>query len=390
LLMSFALMALFGVIAVSLIKDHALSEENQKIYIGVVGDTKNSYLGFGISSFAELDATKNAVGFIEFESESDAKKALESGNIAAYALIPDDFIKDIVNGDVRRIEYVTTDNAGSLASLFNEEMLGMITRILVETQNGIYALQSAMEDNSLPNVFSTADKLNMEYFKLILNRQNMSSQSYLGVSDSLSLGGYMICALMILFLMMSGISACALFDKRDNSLSRLLCSKGCGAMRQVTEEYACYFILMLINTAVVFIFICFAAGDMVSSLKEFENFGISKALFFFVRLLPVLLMSTSLQFMIYELSDGIIGGVLAQLVLSLSLCYASGCFYPINFFPDSIQKISSFLPTGIARGFLTGSLSGNTRISSAIFLVIYAVAFIAVSVFLRERRIKSR
>ena len=156
---------------------------------------------------------------------------------------------------------------------------------------------------------------------------------------------------------------------------------------QITSEYAAYLFLMLINTAVLFCVLVIGSGEAVAIIPELAGFTISKALSVFVQFIPAIIAITSLQFLLYELTNSIVSGVLLQVICAIGLAYVSGCLYPISFFPKSIQTLSALTPTGMAREHLSSLISGKTEILSALILVGYATVLIGIAALVRSRRI---
>ena len=95
----------------------------------------------------------------------------------------------------------------------------------------------------------------------------------------------------------------------------------------------------------------------------------------------------TLQFLLYELATGVIQSVLLQFLTAMALGYASGCLYPLRFFPIAMQTVSQWLPTGCAIAFLGAGLSHDTGILPGLVMVVYAVIFVAATIRLRRRRL---
>ena len=93
-----------------------------------------------------------------------------------------------------------------------------------------------------------------------------------------------------------------------------------------------------------------------------------------------------MQFAVYELTFGIISGVLAQFVLAAALGYISGCFYPYYMFPQSIQTVASVLPSGITFELLRDNVALRESNSWWICLL-YTAAFLMIAVIARRKRL---
>ena len=74
---------------------------------------------------------------------------------------------------------------------------------------------------------------------------------------------------------------------------------------------------------------------------------------FIFKLIPVCMVVSAMQLLLYELTDNLLNAVVLQFVVTISLGYISGCFYPSYFFPESVQKLSALLPVGASMNYLS-------------------------------------
>lgn len=375
-----------GCILNTLIHLDTSSEKNRKLSIGIVGDSSDEYLGFGISAIQSMDSSRYTVTLLELEEE-EARKKLLQGEIVAYIIIPEDFVESAVKGKINTIPYVTTSASANIATLFKDEILEVVSRIFVESQKGIYALQNSLEEHYADYPGEWIDGLTFEYFSLILNRSCVFDTEVIGVSDNLTFSGYMFCGLIVLLLMLCGIPCCSLLIKTDMALPKLLNANRQNALIQVSGEYFAYFLMMFLNFTVILGVTVATVGSNASLIFGASEINGTRFFFLILHLIPVILAITALQFLLYELSSGIAGGVLLQFLATLGLAYVSGCFYPINFFPESIQFISRFIPLGLARSYLSGFLSETFGIGDFIGLLISFALLFSASVLVRRERI---
>lgn len=385
LALSLAMCIGLGLALNAIVNLDSASAENQKITVGIVGDAQGSYLGFGISALQTLDSSRFVVDLVEM-TEEEARTRLEKGEISAYAIIPDGFVDAAVRGEIMHINYVTTDSAVGVTTVFMDEMLDAISCMLVESQKGVYGLESAMWANGL-RPGEKLDALASEYFSLILSRSNMSKQEFTGYSESLSFGGYMFCGMLVLFVLLCGISFCPIYIKRDISLSRLMNASGKSVFTQVMGEYLSFFLMMFTNVYIIICALSLFAGDAIGFIPELSGADIVWAQGFAFKLIPAILVITALQFLIYEFSTGLVGGVLAQFLGAISLAYVSGCFYPISFFPDAVQALAGILPTGAARVYVSTALYGAADVWNVVKLVAFFAVLMIATIAKRKHRV---
>ena len=184
--------------------------------------------------------------------------------------------------------------------------------------------------------------------------------------------------------MLMGLPYAVLYCRRDNSLTALLSSRGVSCFKILLSEYISHLASLACLLAVIFGAV--AVADGLLGLEFFKNTEGCP----FLYVMPAVIMLSAFYLMIFELSSGVISGVLTHFFLSLSLCYISGCFYPIHSFPAAVQKLSALLPTGLAREQLAGFFTGESGIAPTLFVLLYAAAFFAVTLLAKRIRLMSR
>ncbi len=365
------------------------SDDQKKFKIGVVGEDETGYLGLGMTALQNFDAVRFAVELLPL-NEEQATDSLKGGDISAYIVIPDDFVEKAKYGEILSIKYVTTPGSVGLISMFKDELTSIISDLVEKSQRGVYGIDNALDENGHGDIsYTKMNQLNLRYIQFILGRTDMYSVTSLGIGDGLSFSMYMFCGMTVVFVLLTGIIYAPLFVKKDTSLNRVLYSKRTGAFKQVAGEYLAYLIAMVLLYFIVFSVLAVLSSitDLFSSATMLAGMDIIKLS---VQLLPVVIMSTALNFMIFELCTNLIAGVLLQFFTTLSLCYISGCLYPIYTFPDIIQKLSAFLPTAISRSYLADCISDGVSLVKILWLILFFAAFILVSVLVRRYKITQK
>lgn len=388
LCISAVLIIAVAILLIGIVASDSNSLEKKKFNIGIVGDTSESYLGLGIAAVETLDSSNMAINFKEI-TEDEAKRSLEAGTLNAYVVVPDGFVDAAVHGDIKKITFVTTPGAVGFTSILKNEIAGLISELLIHSQKGVYATGDLMKDNGLKNRSETMDIMATEYFSLILKRSDLYRTEIAGVSDSLSLGGYFLCGLPILFLLIWGISCCFLFETKSAALSRILSAKGCRPFTQIAAEYLAYLLLMLITILLILLPVFSVLPAFSDYIPEFSGRGLGFAFSFALRLVPCIVLISAIHFFIYEAVNSMITGVLAQFVSAIVLAYLGGCIYPIGFFPDAIVKISSYTPGGIARSYMTSFLAEQSSIAAIVGMTVWFILIFAATAAIRSVRIRS-
>ena len=379
-----------GVALYALIQGNDQGEQNTKFAVGIVGEFENDMLGLGISAIKSMDSSQYNLDILELD-EKTAAEMLRRRQIIGYAVIPDGFVDEAMSGNVGHIDFVTNQYGIDLATMFKQELLDMISRILVESQNGTYAMQDIILENKVDvsKYMHHTNTLMASYVSMILSRSSALDCRVIGVSDELSFGGYMFSGISVLLMLLCGITCCPLFIKRDMALPKLLGANRCHALSQIAGEYSAYLCLTVLNMLPLTLLLMLFSGGAATLIPELDGMGVGGAVLIFVKFIPAVLAVTALQFLLYELTDSVVSGVLLQFICAIGLSYISGCFYPISFFPKSIQLLSSLTPSGIARSYLSALIAdGDCRVELAA-LVAYTAILLGLAALARHRRIKN-
>lgn len=355
------------------------SEANSRVRIAVTGDTDNEYMNLGMMAMQSFDQSRFSIEFIE-TTEEKAQKLLEKGNIAAYVIMPESFVENAISGEIEPITYVTSVGMEGVSDLFKKEVTTLVTDMVVYSQKGAYGLGEAFSDNNLRGASEHMDKISIEYAELIFNRNKLYSVEELGISDGLSTPEYYVCAITIMLFILIGLPFAAVYIKKDYAFNRLLLSRGYKTGSQIGFEYIAHFVTMLLQTATVF-------GAAFIALKFLKNdISVDVLTDFAIKIIPVVIMISAFNIMMFELSSNIVSGLLLHFFVGVGLAYISGCMYPIYVFPSIVRKISLFLPTGCARSYLATCFTYDSSFMGFLGLMIYTVVFFCLAWFLRFRK----
>ncbi|MBO5291902.1 MAG: ABC transporter permease [Lachnospiraceae bacterium] len=365
-------------------------EQKKKVQVGIVGNAEDNYLGMGIYALQTMDTSRFVVDFYNM-SEEEAKRGLEEGNLSVYVRIPDDFLESVLCGENKPITYVTTAGTARLGSVLMEELTETISSLLSESQSAIYGMQSLAVEHGLAEQLGTmTDALNLKYIQFIFNRDQVYELELLGAANGLSTGGYYLCAVIVLFLMLWGIHGSILFGNRDMELSRMLAAGNLGAAGQTAGEFTAYLIFMYVSFALAAGILAATGGIASLPIREWRAADGRDMLVFLLETVPVIGMFSAMQLFLYELASGIVNGVLLQFVSAVCIGYLSGCFYPVWFFPESVQRLAGRLPGGVGIRYLGSCLLGQVTAAELWKPVLYMVLFLGMTAVLRQGRIAGR
>ena len=359
----------------------------QKIKIGVTGNLENTYLEAGLYALQNMDSSKYYFEFVQME-EKEAEEKLNNREISGYLRIPEGFVRGVATGENIPAEYITLNAPDNFGTIISEEVTKIVSDMLSKSQAGIYSMQDVARKYKNNNMWKNTNRLTEKYALTILSRENIYTVSETGITDSLSLGGYYICGIVVLFMLLWGISCNRIFSSEQISFSRMLKISGMNTGKQVRCEYFAYLVVTMISIVIFAIVFGTVNNIMNLQIPEIEGVGVFKSVVFAIGLIPVTAMIAMMQTAFYEMVTNKIGAVLVLFILAIGMGYISGCFYPTYFFPEIVQNFAAVLPVGAGFSYIRKIMSGTLPVTEILAIVAYTVLFFYLTVWKRNRRME--
>lgn len=345
------------------------SEVTAKFQIGVVGTASDFYLQMGLKAMASIDTSRFSLELVEME-QADAESAMRRGSIAAFVVFPEGFLDAAFRGKIIPLKFVCTAGSIGLVSMIKDEFTQMVEIMLVEAQRGIYGIGDAMASLGL-NGSQAVNDLSLEYAEFVFYRGHMYRTSTLASFGGLGMEGYVITGLCIVLFLLICLTFSPVMVCRNHALARMLCARGRHVTGQVLCDFGVYTLGLLTVAGVIVAYLVFWLHASVTALMLLKT-------------LPMLLALAAMSFLMYELCSNLVSGVLLQFFTALVLCFISGCMYPITFFPEAVQKLSTFLPTGMARIQIAHCILNTHNLANTAGLLGYGCVFLTCSVLIRH------
>lgn len=363
-----------GVLAL-LQKKNTDAADMQKIPIGIVGNTEETYFNIAFTALQKLDSTKHTIELYRMR-ETAAKEALRKGELMAYAVIPDGFAESVLVGKNKQIVFVTTNASRDLGNRIVEELTAVISNLLVETQNAIYGMQNLAEEKQVQYDQSAAvQELNLQYIDLVLNRPDFFAIEYLAEGSAFSWKTYYGCAFFVAILSFWGMGCVMFAVQREVALMKLFRVRGYSVATLVLGEYLAYTAWLFVGASIVLSIFC-AVGLL-------DGIGIE----LFLAGIPVVVALAAFQFFLYEWADSVISAVLWQFITAVIGCYVTGCFYPIAFFPETVQHLAQYVPQGAALQYMQAYQNGTAYGKSLFLLILYIIVCLSVTIVVRMGKV---
>ena len=166
-----------------------------------------------------------------------------------------------------------------------------------------------------------------------------------------------------------GLVCCDMAGKKNHALSDRLALYGLSYIRQAVGRMLAF---QAIYLAVAFV----GLGIPLVVLVIWFDFPVRMI----AALIPVSLLAASFIYLIYTLIRNTAGAMIALLLLTLSMGYVSGLFYPLSFLPSIFQKIAPVLPVRLMFSVFTTACSGEEMGSHVLIACLYAFAFLVAGI----------
>ncbi len=386
LVMLAAMLTVAGV----MLSENSKNEGDIRAKVGMVGDGNDRMLKLCFSMLEHTDATRYTIEFSHFTTEADAIDSLRNNNLNAYIVVPEGFSDALMNGEVKQIRYVMAKSSESLSTALSRDVVLVVNNYIAETQAGLSGAWAYTKAISLPKEerYRLDTDMSIDYANLITDRENYVEITELGLGNSLSDIGYYVCGFTVFFLLIWGIACSSVRVHTTRALPRILRSRGLSTAAQVVGEYIPYLLSAIITVLIIFVGAGVTSAFIEFPIAELEYLLPADFLVLAVKLVPAIFALTAVQFLLYELVSGMINSVLVQFAIAAVLGYLGGCFYPIYFFPETVQRFSAVMPTGVAFNYFSGLLTGNTNKDALTLCAIYGVGALLFSALIRRGAIK--
>ncbi len=366
-------------------------ESNVQFEIGILGDPSDPVIEMGLEAITSsydlgglkalvgLDDIKYTLRFTQFETEKDARKALQEGRLSSYIIIPAGFIEAAEYGrnDIKIICVTNDEFKNSLGTYLIKELLKTASSFLTASQCAVFSLQDVMiESGRTVDYAENTDRFCLRLFMDIINRGDFVYLDELGISDGLDIFEFCYCSVLLIVISIMGLVFFSFFQFNDREHIGYLKYGRVSAVSQVLVEFLVYFAAVLAGVVVLW---------LLSLLLPIE---VDRGAVLF----PLMVVTAGLcafQVMLYELTGSHIAGMMVQFLCAVVMDFAAGAIYPSSLFPEALSRIGSFLPNGSGL-LLLHSAFGNTDGTLYWFMmIIFSCIFLAVTVVIRNKRIES-
>lgn len=349
----FSIIQLLAPVAVSLLILKLFTGMGGNLTYGVVDKDSSVSSKFLISKF---EVNRSTIKY--YDNEETLIKDITNRDISGGFLVPEGFQESIIGENIKNVDIYMGTNNNFKKSL--EANINDTVTTLEQISTG--ALNN--KDNYIKIIEETKNKT------IKVEEARLDDKSSVYQVTQMSIG------LLIFFMMLraNSTSYIMLEEKRSNCYSRIFASpitpiKFIGA--NVVAN-----LLVLVMQAVVTLL----SMKWILKLETDIPFGV---LLFFLVLIAFVAVAFSTMVMVSS-KDFSTASIVSNLFINIS-CMASGCYFPIEFIPENIRKISFLFPQtwvlDIFRKYQTSSVTIDKLYINIITLIAFAVTLLLIASF---------
>ncbi len=389
-MMIVVLAMLLGLAGTAMVQSGIYANDQQRYRVGIVGDTDDEMIKLGVQMIQTADDTRYMIELVSYDDEDEAVADLRATKISSYIVITDEFSQalDAMTNDVK-LKYYATSGQKGITNIMMDEIASVAGNIIVSSETGICTLRQVMEEEGFSGSqrHEQINKMFVVYLSALLNRSEVAEFVELGLSDGLSTEAYYFVGILLFFILLLSFCAISFFLGQSEATFRFLKSKGVGARMQVLAEYLAFLTINFLCVLIIMVAMILAAHLGLFSIQELGHHQVMGLVNFAISLIPVCMMFAALGFMIFEILIGVINKVLVAFMLYIGMAYVSGYFYPRSFFPEAVQTIGRYIPTGAAFNYATAIFTHQPSGVYMLVCVVYTVVFLGVAMVVRRKKI---
>lgn len=343
LFVSFFLLALLSGIFLFCLQHSIKTEQDHIIKIGVVAQEDEPFVDWMISAVSNM---KNIEFNCQFKriSKQDASRKLQSGEFAVAFFIPENYVASIVNGENKHLIIRMGNGQTTIVHFLLKQLSEAASSFILNSEAGIYTMQEYYDLQNLPSKTEDELKLNLQYIKDIAELEKGIKTETVASVNSYPLQSRYIISGFVLFLLFWGLAGSKLLVPPKKTFQNQLAINGVSQYKQVLARYLSFLTASFSNYLVLFLVISAILTLTGFSMPDTIIKNVSGLWRFAACCLPLLVFASAVIQLIYEITGDAISGILFLFFGIMLLALCSGCFYPLEYLPDSLQELAPKLP----------------------------------------------
>ena len=357
-----ACLAAVGMIAFCAMIMQRQGDGEAKLRIGYTAPS-NQLTDLAVSYVQSMDSIQSICN-LEAVTASEGRQRLENGELAAWIVLPEDLINEILSGSNAPATVYLRENTGSaggleaVGSILFEELATAGMGMLGTAQAEIYAVDGMIRELALEEETggfrqTLYDDINDFNLRTVAGREKVFHTKTLSLTGNDTVAVYYGSAVWTIYVLLAGLFM-GEFCKRGN-LQQTMADKRMGVcyMQQLGARCQAGIFLM----AVVLLLPCIVY--FIPQVREV--LAVRMTLQGGILILWILFFVTVYHMMIYQIIEKRESALVVIGVLAILQSYLSGCLIPSVLLPEAVAAIGRFLPAALIKEGFTILFTGEPR-----------------------------
>ncbi len=361
--------------------------QKKNISVGIVAREGEPFIDWMIDAVSQMKSTKYVCQFQRL-TEKEAQKQMMQGNINIIFLIPRDYVNSIIQGENKHVTIRFSQGQTTIVSFLLRELCTAASSFILNSEAGIYAMQDYYREHRLPDASKDELTLNIAYIREIAKLEDGVKLEEVNIPASYPQTSRFLVSGIVLFFFLWGIAYGNLLTSQNHAFQQKLRLFSLGYPLQVILRNLAFLLVNVISFAFLLMttyLLCRwrnipLPNPFPSQPEYLWLLGAS--------LLPILWMAASFIQWVYEAAEDRFGGAVFLFLSTLLLALISGCFYPLEYLPLSIQRLANVLPLYHSMEYGLSCLYGTPSPLHLIWILGTGGAFVGITILWRSFRMR--
>lgn len=339
-------------------------------------DDKSALTKMVVNTLSQSESINQVCDVLEEDYETSMNGIDEPPRIATI-MIPSDFLNNLIIGTNLPID-IYYSSTQSLYTLVISELAKASELSLKSAQASVFVLcDYYMDNNRADEIMDAYDELDMIYITRAFTRDGFFRRVEVTATGNVSMVNYYIASAIMLVILLLGCIFILKIKDTSNIFSLKLKQNGIGTFTQVISNILSIFIVLYIFLTMIML-VFYILGFF---LTQSFNISIINILFSSVF---VALSGSCIITAVSNIISGKYSSILLYFILIFTSGFASGAFIPSLLLPESLKKLSVFLPTTYIQNVIGSMFMGEIYYKDIVILLMFCLAAFTISIIFLE------
>lgn len=355
---------------------YAKNPEVSKKQIVFTSEDKSPLTKLIVGTLSQSESI-NLVCDVNEENYETSMNGIDDPARIVTIMIPANFLNSLITGTNLPIK-IYFSSTQSLYTLIISELTKAAELSLKSAQSSVFVLcDYYIANNKSEYITEAYNELDMIYITRAFTRDGFYRRVKVTATGNLSMLNYYIASAIMLVILLLG--CIFILKSKDTStiFSLKLRQSGIGSATQVCSNIFSTFLVLY------FFLVLIMSGFYVVSIAAMKDLNISPLNVLFNSLFVAFAGACIITF-ISNVISGKYSAILLYFILIFASGFASGAFIPSLLLPESLKKLSAFLPTTYIQNVIGSMLVGQVYKNDITTLITFGLGTAMVSVIFMD------